>query len=142
MAYTSISEVNALLPNALEVNATASPTTPQVQTWIDQCEAQVDVALAAGGATSPATDASVKKAIALLVATEVARRVVVKKSNGEEDDNTAFDRAIKEMRAGEWLAPTEADVDGAGEPWCTTMDSSGTFPSDPYAPAFTKDQVF
>lgn len=118
MAYGSIDGVNALLPNQLMVNATSDPTTTQVQLWIDQCDASVNVALKAGGATAPATDPDVQKAAALLVNTEVARRVVVKKTNAEEDDDTAFDRALKAMRAGEW---------GAGAAGSTVEARSGTY---------------
>lgn len=141
MAYGSIDGVNALLPNQLQVNAASDPNTTQVLSWCVQCDAMVDVALAAGGATSPATDTSIQAAVTLLVNAEVARLVVVKKTNAPEDDNTAFDRALQQMRDGKW-AGAVASADSSVGPVSFTMNA----PNDPSMydardPVFKRDQA-
>ena len=126
--YTSIGEVQALLPNDKQLTAASSPSIPQATVWISQAEAACDVALASGGATAPATDASQKLALGLICCGEVVYRVCEKQSPSSEkvEETTwwkyheAFEAALTLMRDGGWAG----DVTGANTVGLPSSDVS------------------
>jgi len=127
MLYSSTDQVNVLLPNKHQITATSDPTKTQVDVILSQLEAEANVALAAGGQTSPATDPQQVLALGLLVTNE-AVRLITAMLEGIADDGkeTAWDRALTLMRAGEWAAAASAASNPAApssqsdiDPWFT-----------------------
>lgn len=76
MAYASTGEVAALVPRWANTSgvfdSTTRPQLSHVQTWLGQISAMVDSMLAQQGFTIPVTNATVKAALDLFVAEEVA----------------------------------------------------------------------
>lgn len=119
MAYTTIDQANVLLPNRLQITGTSNPTATQMDVVRTQIEADVNVALKAGGLTSPATDAQEVLAIALLCATELARRFVVKAEGlNEPTEKTDYQKTLELMRAGQWSGASGSS--GPSAPSATT----------------------
>src|SRR5882724_4439169 len=144
MSYTTVDETLAFLPKDVLITAESDPSLAEVNVWIPQVEARVDVAMSAGGEVVPATDATQKKAIAVLCAGEVAYMVQFTRSNGGKDfdisawtrlDDT-FNATLKTMQDGKW----SADEGQAGiMPNLYTMNAPDN-PDSTVNPVFRRDQ--
>src|SRR5689334_5973619 len=129
--YTTLDEVRAMLPNDIDLDNTEHPDADAVSVWITNTSKACDVALAAGGATVPATGDLAGK-MNMLVTREIVYQVMVTRGNLEKDSQISewHDEFVEELRI-------------LSNPETTTVTSTASNPSGGVAvdPWFTRDQV-
>lgn len=94
--YASATDVAARLPTRT-ISTTSTPTTAQVDAWIDQTEARLDGELKAAGFTTPVTGTAPINVLKDVVASRVAARWLQGISAGTDtEDNALSENLLKE----------------------------------------------
>lgn len=137
--YTTLDKVRALVPRDINIDETTDPTSAQVAVWITQVTARLDFALAEGGRTAPATDATELSAFDLLCAQEVAWMVMYRNNAAAADHewHTTFEEELVRL-VGE-LAST-ANVVHA--PSSRTMDAVDDATDASLEPQFKRSRTY
>jgi hypothetical protein len=139
MSYTTTEHVRALVPDLPIDESDEKPTDVDVEVWIPQIEARLNVALVEGGHTSPATDAEQVKVFDLLAAQEAAWMVLVVRKAADEDHvwHKEFLAAVESISDG----GMPASADGRPLIWSYTMGAASNGDTS-MAPAFTRDKRY
>lgn len=116
-SYGAVSGVAALTnrwTSSGSYNTTTRPTLAQVEGWIDQVSATLNVALAGAGFAIPITNADAKMALAAVVEAAVADLCHAANSSGRFFTNAALERGVSPIRVirNEMSAWVEEQADG------------------------------
>lgn len=139
-SYGSVVMVAAMTPRYAsngEFNLLTRPTYSQIETWIDQTSALVNVILAEEGFTIPVTQTDAKSMLAGLVVSACADRAEYANRAGRFWTETAVDRGIsmekvlrEEISA--WISSHAAGLEALGAEREGTDESNKTFSHTPY----------
>lgn len=90
MAYSSVTKVEELLPDTVWIDHTTHPTIVTVEGWLEDLDGVINVALATGGSTSPATDPEMLAKLDLLEGKEAAYMVMQARGATDHDETPAL----------------------------------------------------
>jgi hypothetical protein len=107
---STLEKVRAILPKDIPLSVSSDPSMSQAQVWLDEDDSSVNVALSVGGYTYPPTDANQIASISLLIAGDVAYRVMKTRASASKDFEDSgwakyheeFMAALALMRESEW----------------------------------------
>jgi hypothetical protein len=152
MSYGSIAEVAAMTPRYLSSGAFTGgtrPTSAQVQTWLDNASATLNVMLAKNGFVVPVTQPDAAKACGQLVVEVVTDLCHAANSAGRFYTDRALERGTSPMRVlrqemADWVEDMAAGLENMGATRTTTLAEMGGYrDSDengqPVNPIFQRD---
>lgn len=157
MPYADLDAVRARLPWRT-INATSRPSQTTVQAWLDEAEAQINGALAAGGLPAPYADSSPAGLQLRIWVADYAEARVKNAYNadgerdfvtGEGDEQLAqFKERIDDMLArpavyGAMLGTTPTAPEGTRRLRSHVLNSAiGRIADGDFAPSIKRDEVF
>jgi hypothetical protein len=140
--YTTVDKVRAVLPLDVNIDETSHPTLLQVNVFVTDVEATLNVALTSGGVTLPITGANQLAAYDLLCAKELAFLIMQARGSAKDKES------LWQQYHDEWTATiallsnpaTTTAAAGALVPSSYTMNAPDV-PDSSVNPVFIRDQA-
>ena len=123
-SYGSTAEVQALIGRYGTLSTTSRPTLAQVETWIDNASATLNVMLAKAGFSIPITQASAKAAVGQMVVEVAVDLCHAANSTGRFFTDRALERGVSPMKV---LRAEMADWVEAMAPGLELLGASRTY---------------
>ena len=142
MAYSSIDEVQALLPLDVQVDQTTHPTYAEVTNWLSELDSTINVAITAGGVVLPITG-DILAWVSQLVAKRCAYQVMQARGAAAKEESlwqgylAEWEEAIKKLESPETSVAAGAS---ALKPSSYTMNAPDN-PDSTVNPVFKREQA-
>lgn len=136
--YTTVDAVRVKLPENIDLSESSEPSDADATAWINEKEAEVDLALVAGGTGVPATNSRQVTYLGGLVSAEVAWMVMMARNAAKADHpyHVAWLAALDKIAEG---IVADTTVDPLVHSY--TMDAQ-TNNDAGMQPAFTRDKKY